>query len=146
MTLHRPSSTQWLVLVNVVGYILAISYPLLAFSAAGRSVYQLFFKPDQGFALGPWTSAVAALCYLVAAFGLSFRRRWTWFLSLSVLVLETLGTLVIGTLSLLEPLLVGSSVWRAFGLDFALFPLLQPFLGIVWLLSPTTRSLYKLGP
>lgn len=145
MTVHRLAPAQRLSLLNALGYILAISYPLLAFSAAGRSVYQLFFKDAPVLAIGPWTSAFAAMCYLFAAFGLGFRRRWTWFLSLAVLALETLGTLVVGTLSLLDPQLVGSSVWRAFGLDFALFPLIQPFLGILWLMWPTTCTLYGFG-
>ncbi len=95
--------------------------------------------------LGPGLPPLRPLCYLVAAFGLGYRRRWTWFLSVSVLALETLGTLVVGTISLLDPQFVGSSVWRAYGIDFALFPLVQPFLGIIWLMWPTTRTLYGLG-
>ncbi len=146
MRVLRLSPTQWRTLVNVFGYILAISYPLLAFSAAGRSIYQLFFKGSPEFDIGPWTSAFAACCYLIAAFGLGYRRRWTWFLSISVLALETTGTLIVGTISVIDPQFIGSSVWRAFGLDFAFFPLLQPFLGMLWLMWPTTRTLYGFGP
>jgi len=127
-----------------IGYILAVSYPLLAFSAAGRSLYQLFFKTGVSFEVGPLLSAFAGLCYLLAALGFAYRRPWTWSLSLTVLAIESLGTLLVGTLSLTAPDLVGRSVWRLYGVDFAFFPLIQPVLGMVWLLWPRTRSLFGL--
>ncbi len=132
--------------LDVIGYVLAVSYPLLAFSAAGRSVYQLFFKAGIAFETGPLLSAFAGLCYLLAAFGFAFRRPWTWILSLTVLVIESFGTVLVGTLSIVAPDLVGRSVWRLYGVDFAFFPLVQPFLGIVWLLWPHTRSLFGVPP
>ncbi len=140
MELNAHSS----VVLEAIGYILAISYPLLAFSAAGRSVYQLFFKMGVALEAGSLLSAFAGLCYLLAAFGLVFRRPWTWFLSLTVLAVESLGTVLVGTLSITAPDLVGRSVWRLYGVDFAFFPLVQPFLGIAWLLWPRTRFLFGL--
>lgn len=125
-----------------IGYVLAISYPLLAFSAAGRAVYQIFFKDGFAPETGPLISAFASLCYLVASLGFAYRRRWTWTLSLAVLLVESAGTLIVGTLSLVAPDTVGRSVWRAFGIDFAFFPLFQPLLGIVWLMWPATRLLF----
>ncbi len=129
-----------------IGYILAVSYPLLAVSAAGRSVYQLFFKAGISLETGPLLSAFAGLCYLLAAFGFAYRRPWTWVLSLTVLAVESLGTMLVGTMSMTNPDVVGRSVWRLYGVDFAFFPLVQPFLGIVWLLWPHTRSLFGLPP
>lgn len=129
-------------ILNVAGYVLAISYPLLAFSAAGRSVYQLFFKDELIAGIGPYTSLFASACYLTATVGMSYRRPITWYISLYALGLESVATLVVGTLSLVNPALVGSSVWRAFGIDFAFFPLIQPFLGIAWLLWPNTKALF----
>lgn len=122
-----------------LGYVLAVSYPLLAFSAAGRAVYQIFFKSGLSLATGPLTSAFAALCYLLAALGFAYHRAWTWWLSLTVLLLESTGTLVVGALSVAAPDVIGSSVWRWFGIDFAFFPLVQPLLGLAWLTWPKTR-------
>ena len=132
--------------LSAIGYLLGISYPLLAFSATGRSVYQLFFKTDLTTAVGPLTSLFAAICYLAATLGFTYRRPWTWWLSLCVLGIESIGTLVTGVLSVLQPDLIGSSVWRLFGIDFAFLPLVQPIAGIVWLAWTPTRRLFGIGP
>ena len=137
--MHRERSTS---ILSAIGYVLGISYPLLAFSAAGRSVYQLFFKVNLITAIGPLTSLFAAFCYLAATIGFTHRRPWTWWLSLGVLGVESCGTLITGILSLLQPDLIGSSVWRQFGIDFAFFPLVQPVAGIAWLAWPSTRKLF----
>ena len=132
--------------LSAIGYLLGISYPLLAFSATGRSVYQLFFKPELATTVGPLTSLLAAFCYLAATIGFAYRRPWTWWLSLCVLGVESFGTLVTGILSVLQPDLIGSSVWRLFGIDFAFLPLVQPIAGIVWLAWTPTRKLFGIGP
>ena len=129
-------------LLSSIGYLLGVSYPVLAFSAAGRSIYQLFIKVDFSNEIGPWTSFFAACCYLAATLGFTYRRPWTWWLSLVVLGVESAGTLIIGLLSVLEPEMIGSSVWRLFGIDFAFLPLMQPFAGIAWLVWPPTRRLF----
>ena len=131
--------------LSAIGYLLGISYPLLAFSATGRSVYQLFFKADPTTAVGPLTSLFAAICYLTATIGFAYRRPWTWWLSLCVLGIESIGTLATGVLSVLQPDLIGSSVWRLFGIDFAFLPLVQPIAGILWLAWTPTRRLFGLG-
>ncbi len=51
-------------------------------------------------------------------------------------------TLLVGTLSLLEPEFVGRTVWRLYGIDYGFFPLVQPILGLIWLLWPGTRKAY----
>lgn len=137
--MDRERSTP---ILSAIGYVLGISYPLLAFSATGRSVYQLFFKVGPTTGIGPLTSLFAALCYLAATIGFTYRRPWTWWLSLAVLAIESCGTLITGVLSIVEPDLIGSSVWRLFGIDFAFFPLVQPIAGIAWLAWPPTRRLF----
>ena len=42
------------------GYVLAVSYPILALSTGARAGYQLFLKEDVSTYVGPWTSAIAA--------------------------------------------------------------------------------------
>ena len=51
-------------------------------------------------------------------------------------------TLIVGTWSILQPEVVGHTVWRHFGEDYGYFPLIQPILGILWLLWPPTFTLY----
>jgi len=131
--------------ISVAGNILAVSYPILAISTGFRAVYRLFFKADVVNYLAPSLSAVAATCYLVAAIGFAVRRRWAWWLSVSLLGLETTLTLIVGTLSFIYPELIGRTVWRHFGQDYGYFPLVQPVLGLAWLFHPETLQAYGIS-
>ena len=131
--------------IRVAGNILAVSYPILAISTGFRAVYQLFFKADVTNYLAPALSAVAASCYLVATVGFAVRRKWAWWLSVSVLGLETMLTLAVGTLSILYPDVIGRTVWRNFGQDYGFFPLVQPLLGLAWLFHPETLLAYGIA-
>jgi hypothetical protein len=143
----RNNDSQPTFLASVVspaGHILAVSYPILAVSTGFRAVVQLCCRPEIIDKFPPAMSAVAALCYLAATIGFVYRRRWTWWLSLVVLGLETALTLLVGTWSFIEPEVVGRTVWRHFGEDYGYFPLIQPVLGLLWLLWPPTLALYGL--
>lgn len=142
----RPQQKEglWSNIVSPAGYILAISYPVLALSTGTRALYQLFFRTDITSYLPVYLSSIAALCYLTATIGFAYRRRWTWWLSLLVLCFETLMTLVVGVWSFVDPQFIGSTVWRHFGEDYGYFPLFQPLLGVAWLLWPQTMRLYGL--
>jgi hypothetical protein len=129
-----------------IGYVLGVSYPVLALSTGVRSIYQLFFKEGVTDYLPPLLSGVAALCYLVATIGFFNRRRWAWRLSVGTLSIETLLTFIVGTLSLLIPDVIGRTVWRHFGADYGFFPLFQPLLGLAWLTWPETLRRYDLLP
>lgn len=132
--------------IRRAGTVLAISYPVLALSTGFRSGYQLFLKEGVVSYTGPILSGVAALCYLTATIGFAKRRRWAWWLSVLVLGFETLMTLFVGTLSIINPELIGSTVWRLFGIDYAFFPLLQPLLGLAWLFHWETLQSYGIRP
>jgi len=127
-------------LVVVSGAILAISYPLLALSTGVRALYQTFTIGG----IGPALSGIAALCYLTATLGFAYRKGWAWRLSLAALAFETAMTLVVGSLSLIYPELIGRTVWRHFGADYGYFPLFQPIIGLLWLVWPETRRAYGL--
>jgi hypothetical protein len=128
--------------VSAIGFILAISYPVLAISTGVRASYQLLLRQDITYLAPPLMSLLAAVCYLVAAIGFAYRRRWTWFLSVGMLVFETIMVLLVGTLSLLAPDLIGRTVWRQYGADYGYFPLIQPLLGLIWLFWPETLRAY----
>lgn len=138
------SSQQWDTILSPIGYILAVSYPVLALSTGVRALYQLFIRDDVVNYLPVFLSAAAALCYLVATIGFARRRRWTWWLSVGVLGLETVLTIVVGIWSLVDPPTIGSTVWRHFGEDYGYFPLFQPLLGLAWLLWPQTLRAYDI--
>jgi hypothetical protein len=138
----RQVESVWASLVSPIGYILAVSYPVLALSTGARAFYQLFIRTDITDYVPVVLSAVAALCYLVATIGFVIRRRATWWLSVGVLAFETAMTLLVGVLSLTHPETVGRTVWRHFGEDYGYFPLFQPILGLLWLLWPQTMRLY----
>lgn len=137
-----PIATLWDTVASPAGYILAVSYPVLALSTGVRALYQLFFKVGVTDYLPPLMSGLAALCYLTAAIGFAYRRRWSWWLSVVVLGFETLLTLLVGAWSYVDPALIGSTVWRHFGEDYGYFPLFQPILGLLWLFWPVTLRLY----
>jgi hypothetical protein len=141
-TLHSTRDALWANFVSPAGYILAVSYPVLALSTGVRALYQLFFRDDIIYYLPVVLSGVAALCYLIATIGFVYRRRWSWWLSVSVLAFEMAMTLIVGVWSFVDPPFVGRTVWRRFGEDYGYFPLFQPFLGLLWLLWPQTMRAY----
>ena len=124
--------------VSVIGYVLAVSYPVLALSTGVRALYQIFFKEGVTDLLPPALSGLAAIFYLLATIGFAYRKGWAWRLSVAVLGIETLFTLAVGILSFAYPDLIGRTVWRHFGADYGFFPLFQPLLGVVCLLWPAT--------
>jgi hypothetical protein len=132
--------------VSTAGYVLGISYPLLALSTGVRSIYQLFFKTGGGSTLGPPLSAVAAVVYLVAAVGFVKREKWAWWMSVCALSFETIMVLAVGTLSFIVPDLIGHTAWGHFGADYGFFPLVQPILGLIWLCWPDTARAYGVRP
>jgi hypothetical protein len=145
-TAHAEATIDslWANLVSPAGYILAFSYPVLALSTGVRAIYQLLIRDDITYMLPPTMSGIAALCYLLATIGFAYRRRWSWWLSVSVLAVETTLTLAVGFWSILDPTAVGRTVWRNFGEDYGYFPLFQPLIGLAWLFWPQTIRAYRI--
>jgi hypothetical protein len=131
--------------VSVAGYVLGISYPVLALSTGVRALYQIFFRADITNKLGPTLTAVAAVIYIIAAVGFMRRRKWAWRMSVGALVIETLGVVVVGLLSFVAPQMFEHTVWRHFGQDYGFFPFFQPLLGLSWLLWPETLKAYGIA-
>ncbi len=140
----NTADSVWANLVSPAGYILAVSYPVLALSTGARALYQLFVREDITYYLPVIMSGVAATCYLVASLGFAYRRGWTWRLSVGMLAFELAMVLVVGVWSLVDPAFIGHTVWRHFGEDYGYFPLFQPLLGLLWLLWPQTMRMYGL--
>ncbi len=116
-----------------LGRVLIIVYALLALAATGRSVFQLlddFEKAPLAYSL----SALAALIYIVATIAL-IAPGDAWFrVALVTITFELVGVLVVGTLSIIDPVLFpAKTVWSVFGRGYAFVPLVLPILGLLWL-------------
>lgn len=131
---------------SVAGYVLGVSYPVLALSTGVRGIYQLFFKAAPVTDLGPALSILAAACYLAATLGFVVRRRWAWHVGVGLLVFELAGAVVVGMLSFVVPAMIGHTAWGRFGADYGFFPLFQPVLGLIWLFWPPTMQRYGVAP
>jgi hypothetical protein len=115
------------------GRLLIAVYAVFAISATARAGYQILTK----FADAPLAyllSAFAALVYVVATVSLAKPGR-TWFrISLAAVLVELVGVLVVGALSVFDPVAFPhETVWSLFGSGYAFIPLLLPVLGLVWL-------------
>ena len=143
-TKHNEKENALSGFIAAAGTILTISYPVLALSTGTRAAVRLL-RGDTTY-LPDGLSALAASFYLIATIGLIYRNPKGWYLSVSVLFLETVCTLIVGTLSFMYPDLIGNTAWRHFGADYGYFPLVQPLLGLAWFFHPQTLALYNVNP
>ena len=116
------------------GRTLVAVYAVFAISATARSGVQLVAKPSEA-PVAYTLSAVAALVYVAATLGLAevgpSPRRLAW----CAVLFELAGVLAVGTLTVVEPDLLGDeTVWSAYGAGYGWLPLVLPFLGVAWLL------------
>lgn len=132
--------------INLIGYVLGISYPLLALSTGARGLYQWCCRDDITSKLGPMLSMLAGALYLVAAIGFFSRQPRAWRMSVTALTIETVGVLVVGALSIARPESISHTAWGYFGRDYGFFPLIQPLLGLAWLFWKPTRQAYGISP
>ena len=128
-----------------MGRVLVAVYAILAIAATGRSVFQIidrFGEAPVAFIL----SALAGVVYILATVSLALGWRRV---ALATICFELAGVLVIGTLSLVAPSLLGlhpdpahpldpafgrqGTVWALYGLGYVLVPLVLPVLGLLYL-------------
>ncbi|WP_317983606.1 hypothetical protein [Pseudarthrobacter sulfonivorans] len=123
------------------GRLLIAVYAVFAISATARAGYQILTKFSDA-PLAYLLSAFAAVVYLVATVSLA-KAGSTWFkVSLVAVLVELVGVLVVGALSIFDPVAFPhETVWSLFGRGYAFIPLLLPILGLVWLYRrrPGTR-------
>ncbi|WP_458106949.1 hypothetical protein M1D51_14185 [Arthrobacter sp. R3-55] len=115
------------------GRLLIAVYAVFALSATARAGYQIATK----FAEAPLAhilSAFAAVVYIVATISLAKPGR-TWFkVSLAAVLTELVGVLVVGAISLFDPVAFPhDTVWSLFGRGYGFVPLVLPILGLLWL-------------
>ncbi|HEY8700256.1 MAG TPA: hypothetical protein VIM08_04710 [Arthrobacter sp.] len=115
------------------GRLLIAVYAVFAISATARAGYQILTKFSEA-PLAYLLSAFAALVYVVATVSLA-KPGPTWFkVSVTAVLVELVGVLVIGALSIVDSVqFPHETVWSLFGRGYAFVPLVLPVLGLVWL-------------
>ncbi|MFJ4028096.1 hypothetical protein ACIPWF_12040 [Paenarthrobacter sp. NPDC089989] len=115
------------------GRLLIAVYAVFALSATARAGYQIATKFSEA-PLAHILSAFAALVYIVATISLAKPGR-TWFkVSLTAVLVELVGVLVVGAVSLFDPVAFPhDTVWSLFGRGYGFVPLVLPVLGLLWL-------------
>lgn len=116
-----------------VSSVLILVYGILALAATGRSVVQIATRFDTA-PLAYLLSALSAVVYIVATIAL-IRRGTLWYrVAWATISFEFLGVLVVGLLSIVDPVLFPSdTVWSVFGRGYLFVPLVLPLLGMLWL-------------
>ncbi len=121
------------------GRILVAVYAVLALAASGRSAFQIIDRFEEA-PLAFSLSAVAAVVYIVATLALALRwDRVAWV----TIGFELLGVIVVGTISVAFPAVLGigaadpfgrqATVWSTFGAGYLFVPLLVPVIGLIFL-------------
>jgi hypothetical protein len=132
-----------------IGRLLVFVYGVLALAATGRSVFQIidrFSEAPVAFSL----SAVAAVVYILATIALVAPGRAWYRVAWITITFELVGVLVVGSLSLFAPAVLGlhdidpfgraATVWSVYGMGYLFIPLALPVLGLLWLRKHRPRA------
>src|SRR5699024_6528365 len=120
-------------------------YGIFAISASARALVQLL--RDAGEAPFAYSlSAAAALIYVAATAALAHNGRRMRLVATVAILIELLGVLAVGALSLFHPVLFPrDTVWPAFGQGYGYVPLILPVGGIVWLWRSSPARVARLS-
>ena len=120
------------------GRLLIAVYAVFALAATARSAVQLGTRFTEA-PLAYLLSAFAAVVYVVATVCLARGNRTSRLVATVSIVVELLGVLAVGTLSLVDPqAFPDATVWSDYGRGYGYVPAVLPLLGLWWL--RTTRE------
>jgi amino acid transporter len=115
------------------GRLLIAVYAVFALAATARSAVQIATKFDEA-PLAYLLSAFAAVVYIVATVCLARGNRTSRRVATVSIVVELVGVLTVGTLSLVDTqAFPDATVWSGFGQGYGYVPLVLPVLGLWWL-------------
>ena len=115
------------------GRALIAVYGIFALAATARASVQLLTKFEQA-PLAYLLSALAAVVYIVATITLARGTRASRRLALIAILIELLGVITVGTISVLDPeAFPRATVWSVYGIGYGFVPLVLPILGLAWL-------------
>ena len=113
--------------------VLVALYAVFAVAAGARSLVQISTAFDEA-PLAYTLSLVAALVYLVATLALRRTSETALRVAWTALLVEAVGVVVVGTLSLVRPeWFPDQTVWSDYGAGYGFVPLVLPFVGLWWL-------------
>lgn len=122
----RPPARGW-------GRVIIAVYGVFAISSLARGGVQLIRDAAEA-PLAYSLSVFAAVVYVFATVALAHNGRRMRRLAWAAVVVELVGVLTVGVLSLVEPeLFPRATVWSHFGQGYGFVPLVLPVLGMVWL-------------
>src|ERR1044072_3839497 len=115
------------------GRLLIAVYAVFALAATARSAVQIATKFPEA-PLAYLLSAFAAVVYIVATVCLARGNRTSRRVATVSIVVELVGVLVVGTLSIVDPqAFPDATVWSGYGRGYGFVPLVRPVLGLWWL-------------
>ena len=115
------------------GRALVAVYGLFALAATARGVTQLVTRYSEA-PLAYALSLVAGIVYVVATLTLARGSAASWRVALVAVMVELVGVLAVGTLSLADPAAFPrATVWSGYGSGYGFVPLVLPVLGLLWL-------------
>ena len=123
-----------------LGRVLLFVYGLFALSASGRASVQIATKFSEA-PVAYLLSALAAVIYIAATFGLATGGRRGRRIALTSCSIELVGVLVVGTLSLSDKAAFpDATVWSDYGSGYGYVPLVLPVIGLWWLWHNRPRT------
>jgi hypothetical protein len=115
------------------GRVLVAVYGIFALSATARSLYQIVTKFHEA-PVAYLLSALAAAVYVVATVSLARGGTAARRVALVAILVELVGVLVVGTLSLTDSsAFPDAAVWSGYGSGYGFVPLVLPLVGLWWL-------------
>lgn len=115
------------------GRVLVAVYAVFALAATARAGVQLATRYAEA-PLAYLLSALAGLIYVVATVTLARGDRTSRRIATAAIVVELVGVLTVGTLSLLDAeAFPRATVWSGYGSGYVFIPLVLPVLGLLWL-------------
>lgn len=118
--------------------VLVIVYGIFAISATARSLVQILRDFDAA-PLAYSLSLLAAITYIAVAVALVRGRNGSR-AALWLVVLELVGVVCVGTVSVLAPsLFPDDTVWSVYGIGYGFIPLLLPVVALTYLMRQRLR-------
>lgn len=115
------------------GKVLVAVYGVFALAACARAGVQIATRFDEA-PLAYLLSALAGVIYLVATIMLARGTRTSRRVATVAILVELVGVLTVGTLSVLDPeAFPRATVWSTYGVGYGFVPLVLPILGLWWL-------------
>jgi cytochrome bd-type quinol oxidase subunit 2 len=115
------------------GRLLIAVYGIFVIAATARSAVQIASRFDRA-PVAYLLSALAAVIYIVALVCLIKGTRTSRRIATISCLVELIGVIVVGTVSLFAPqLFPEATVWSHFGQGYGFVPVVLPILGLWWL-------------